>query len=401
MTQTIGAVLFSLAVLGIAALLIQHGALRVHLRRRRARRGVASPGAGGPPARPGISVLKPLCGVDDRLEENLASFAAQDYPAYELVLGVRSACDPAFPVARAAVRRWPDRVRVVLQRFDGGLNPKVNQLVGLASAARNDLLVVSDSNVRVGPDYLAGIADDMADPAVGLVTHPVAGAGERRLGSILENLHLVGAVGPAMVAAKSIARHDVVVGKSMSLRRADVERLGGFEAVKDVLAEDYVLGRWVVRKLRKRVVMGRAPVVNVNEARGVKEFWGRYARWSVMQRKMVGTPVYAAQVMLNPVLLGGLGLATARDGRALAAFGLVCAAKIAVDGASARLLRPGGFGLTKLLLVPVKDVIFGAAWLHGLVSDEVDWRGNRLRVLRGTRLAPANDRAEAALARVP
>lgn len=410
MGLVVGAVFISLAALGLVALLAQHLSLRRHLRGadawgdlrppcRGARAPVPEPSPGWPrPAAPvGISVLKPLCGVDDRLEENLASFAALDHPAYEVLLGVRSARDPAFAVARAAVRRWPDRMRLVVQRYDDGLNPKVNQLVGLALAARHPLLVVSDSNVRVEPGYLAGIAAELADPTVGLVTHPVVGAGERRLGSILENLHLAGAVAPGMVAAHRLAGKDIVVGKSMALWRADLRRLGGFEAVKDVLAEDYVLGLWVRRRLGKRVVVSRTPVVNVNEGRRVRDFWGRYARWSVLQRKMVGTPAFAAQLLLDPVLLAAAGLAAARDARALVAFAAVCAAKIAVDAASARLLRPGGFALRHLALVPLKDLLFGAALLRAFLTDEVEWRGHRLRVLRGTRLVPSGEEAEEAL----
>jgi ceramide glucosyltransferase len=288
-------------------------------------------------------------------------------------------------------------MRIVVQRFDEGRNPKVNQLVGLARAARHPLLVVSDSNVRVEPGYLSEIAAAMADPAVGLVTHPVTGAGERRLGSIFENLHLAGSVAPGIVAAHRLAHREIVVGKSMAMWKADVERLGGFQAVKDVLAEDHVLGIWIRRRLGKRVVVARRPVVNVNRDRQLREFWGRYSRWGVLQRQMVGGPAYAAQLLLNPVLLALCGLLAAPEPRALAGFALVCAAKIAVDGLSALALRPGGFPLRHLLLVPAKDLLFGAALLQGFLTDEVDWRGTRLRVLRGTRLVPAREAVDPVL----
>ena len=89
-------------------------------------------------ARPGISILKPLCGVDDDLEANLAQFASLDYPRYEVLLGVKDTRDPAYAVARAAVARWPQVMRLVLQEGEPGLNPKVNQLVTLSSEARYD-----------------------------------------------------------------------------------------------------------------------------------------------------------------------------------------------------------------------------------------------------------------------
>lgn len=388
MDLRIGTALLALAALGLLVLVVQHAALRLHCApRRRAR------DADGRQARPGISILKPLCGIDDRLEENLAAFATLDYRDYEVVLGVRSTSDPAWALALATARRWPHRFRAVVQSGEAGVNPKVNQMIGLARAARHDLLVISDSNVRVEAGYLLEIAEALRDPEVGLVTHPVAGAFERRVGSLFDSLHLAGAVAPGMVASKVLLGQDIVVGKSMALRRADLERLGGFEAVKDVLAEDFVIGRWVTGRLRKRVVLARTPVLNVSEHRLLGDFFGRYARWSVMQRKAAGTPLYVAQVLLNPVLLAAAGLGAWPSRTALLAFLGLCLAKVAVDGASARLLRRGGFPLSALLLVPAKDLVLGAAWLRGLLHDEVVWRGNRLKVLPGTRLAPTSRRA--------
>ena len=137
---TLGLVLLAAAAVGVAALALMLGLTVCHVRR---------PGL-VPNAWPGISVLKPLCGADDDLAANIASFAALPYAgAWEVVLGVRSPDDAAWPVAENAVRRWPHRMRLVRQVGEVGLNPKVNQLVGMARAARHDLLVISDSNIRV------------------------------------------------------------------------------------------------------------------------------------------------------------------------------------------------------------------------------------------------------------
>jgi len=362
---------------GLVAGGLQHLALRRHLRWRPARG----------EERPGASVLKPLCGVDDDLEANLATFADLDYPLYEVLLGVRSTSDPAWPVACAAQARRPDRFRVLVQRGEPGLNPKVNQLLTLAREARHDLLVVSDSNVRAPRGYLGGVADLLDDEAVGLVTHLIVGVGERRLGSLFDNLHLTGGISPGLVGAQRLMGRDFVVGKSMALRRRDLEALGGFEAVKDVLAEDWVMGVMVRRTLGKRVAIAAEPVENVSQERSVGEFLSRYARWAVLQRRAVGPVVHAGQILLNPVLLALAGLAAGPSVAALVLLAAACLAKAKIDGASARLLRPGGFRPWQLLLVPAKDLVFALAWLHGLLSDSVSWRGNRLRVLAGTRLA--------------
>jgi ceramide glucosyltransferase len=368
--------LFAAAALGIAVVALQVLLLRRHLR---------GP-VPAPRTAPGVSILKPLCGVDDGLEENLASFAALPWPDLEVVLGVRSTRDAAYPLARAAVRRWPGRFRVVLQRGAPGMNPKVNQLVTLAAAARHDVLVVSDSNVRVDPGYVAEIVALLEDEAVGLVTHPISGEGEARVGSLMDHLHLTGSVTPGIVAAKALAAQDIVVGKSMALRRRDLEALGGFEIVLDVLAEDFVMGRMIGAVLGKRVAVARTPVRNVSANRTLADFNARYRRWGVIQRHAAGRVPYASMALLNPILLATLAAALSPGVASAGALAATCGAKIALDGAAARLLRPGGFRLRQLAVVPAKDLVFGTAWALGLFRREVDWRGNRIVVGPGTRI---------------
>jgi ceramide glucosyltransferase len=277
---------------------------------------------------------------------------------------------------------------VVIQGAELGMNPKVSQLAALAAEARHGILVISDSNVRVGPGYLAEIAARLEDPGVGMVTHLIAGVGERSEGALLENLHLAGGVATGIAAAKAIAGRDVVMGKSMALRRDDLEALGGFAPVKDLLAEDYVLGQMVPAALGKRVELASCPVENVVEERTVGQFTHRARRWAVLQRTLVGPWLYAAQVVRNPVLLATLALAAAPAPWTAAAWLAVAGARALLDGAAGAALRPGGFRPGQLVLVPVKDLLLGAAWIEGFFRRTVEWRGTRLRVLAGTRLAP-------------
>jgi ceramide glucosyltransferase len=289
-------------------------------------------------------------------------------------------------VAQAAAARWPERFRVVLREGEPGMNPKVNQLLTLARRARHDVLVISDSNVRVQPDYLREIAAHLRDPGVGLVTHLIAGVGEQRAGSLMENLHLAGFVAPGIVAAKRVAGRDVVMGKSMALRRSDLEALGGFESVQDLLAEDFVLGARVPAELGKRVAIARRPVENVSRSKDVAAFFARCRRWTVLQRRLVGGALYGFQVLLNPVFLSALAQPLAPGWGSLAVLAAACLGRAILHGRAGRLLRPGGFGAAQLAAVPLKDLIFGLAWVAAWFEDRVDWRGHRLRVLRGSRL---------------
>jgi ceramide glucosyltransferase len=365
------------SALGLSLYLVQLAALAWHRRRRPSRL---------PIPRPAISILRPLCGHDDDLPALLDEVATLPYPDYEVVLGVRDVRDPAYLVAVEAAKRHP-RLRVVLQRGEPGCNPKVNQLITLARAARHDLLVVSDANVRLPEGYLDEIAEHLSRPDVGMVTNPIVGDGARRLGALLDNLHMTSSIGPGMVGAQRVSGKDFVVGKSMAMWRRDLERLGGFEVVCDVLAEDYVLGRRVRPILRKRVVMASGAVVNLVRDRDVAGFVERYGRWAVLHRQAVGLPTFLAQLLLNPSLLAVVAVifhpATWTTLFALNAIVL----RALIDGWSGAILGRG-FSLGELAATPLRDACLGAAWSKGLLTDRVVWRGNRLRVGPGTRLLP-------------
>ena len=376
---TLGLVLLAAAVVGVSALALMLGLTLWHVRR---------PGL-VPSERPGISVLKPLCGADDDLATNIASFAELPYRGeYEVILGVRSPEDPAWPLAEEAVRRWPHRMRLVRQEHEVGLNPKVNQLVGMERAARYDVLVVSDSNVRVPDGYLEDIAAHLARPGVGCVTHPIGGAGQRSLGALLDNLHLASTVATGMVAADRLARRPLVVGKSMALWRQDLELLGGFESVAHVLAEDHALGNRIRRELRARVAVSSLPVWNIAVEKSVGQFFRRYLRWSVIHRTAIGFPTYLAESLLNPLPLAVIGYALRPTPGSAATLALCAVLKPALDAVAFSRLRRERFSWPAFGVVWVKDLLLFVAWAHGLFSRTVVWRGNRLRVHPGSLLVP-------------
>ncbi len=382
---TIGLLLLIAAALGVALVAVMLLLTLLHLRQE----------TPVPSCWPGISVLKPLCGADDALADNLASFVALPYPGdYEVLLGVRSVKDTAYPLACEAVRRWPERVRLVLQQGEAGFNPKVNQLVCLAQAARHDLFVVSDSNIRVPQGYLLDIAGHLGRPGVGCVTHPVAGHGHKSLGALLDNLHLGGSIAPGMVCAQRVLKKDLVVGKSMALWRQDLDLLGGFASVANVLAEDHVLGNRLVRELGAGVAVSSLPVWNIAVEKSVGAFFQRYLRWSVTHRTAMTFPAYLAESLLNPIPLAVIGFAL-RPGPGAAATLAACAVlKPALDSVAFSRLRSQFFSWQAFGAGWVKDGLLFITWVHGLFARTVKWRGNRLRVLPGgTLAAPAGQQA--------
>jgi ceramide glucosyltransferase len=348
--------------------------------------------AGGPT--PPITVLKPLKGVDDGLRDNLLSFLDQDYPEYEVLFGAEDADDPALSVAREVLASRPGaRGSVVVCPKRTGMNPKVSILEALSARAQNGLVLVSDSNVRVGPGYLRAMAAELADPRVGLVTSIIVGTAERSLGAALENMHLNSFIVRSTLGARQLLGHACVIGKSMLLRLADLQAVGGWASVRDVLAEDYLLGQ-AFQRAGFEVALSVEPVRTVNERWRVDRFVSRHVRWTQMRRRMhVGS--YAIEPLLNPVplllLLALLGAGGVWGWAAL--FGV--ALKVALDAMLWARLRGERMPWHCALLVPAKDVMATWTWALGGLRRTVEWRGNRMRIGAGTRLLPVGQRAQA------
>jgi ceramide glucosyltransferase len=333
---------------------------------------------------PPVTIYKPLKGEDEGLEENLRSFFQLDYPTFQLLFGVADADDPAIPVVQRLLAEFPQQdARLIMGCPSFGLNPKVENLAAMDRYRKHDTILISDSNVRVRPSYLRETACYLAEPGVGLVTNMFAGMGEVQTGAVLENLQLNGFIAGG-IATAALLRVTCVVGKSMLMPVRVLEAIGGFASVRNMLAEDQVIGMRV-RKAGYAIRLSHHIIANVNQARGFRWFLNRHSRWFKIRRRLAPA-VFLTEPLGN---LATIGLVWALSGESGIAWGgllVLVGLGMVRDALQSRWLRGTFPSPGHLLLSPVKDLFLLPVWFDALINRHVNWRGNRFLIGRFTRL---------------
>lgn len=327
--------------------------------------------------REGVTILKPLYGVDAEMADNLRSFCRQDYAPFQVVFGVRDADDPAIPVARQVMAEFPDggHELVIDARRRGG-NLKVANLRNMVERARHPLIVLADSDMRVDPRYLAAVTAPLADPAVGIVTCLYRGVPAGGLWSRLACLHVNQGFLPQAAVAEALGAAAGCFGASIALRRDRLDRIGGFAAVADALADDYALGA-AVRHAGGRIVVSSYLVTNIIAEPGLWALFRHELRWARTIR-LVAPWGFAGSVVTQPVVLAALAvslLALPVAAPAMLAVALLCraASALAID-------RALGLKKLPLYLLPVRDLLSFAVFLASFFVRKVAWRDRTFRV---------------------
>jgi ceramide glucosyltransferase len=336
---------------------------------------------------PPISILKPLKGLDDDLFDNLVSFCEQDYPDYEIIFCLEEANDPALKLAEKIKKMYPHKkISIVIKEGEYALNPKVNNLVAAYRKAQFPYFLISDSDVRVDKDYLREIIKYMEDPRVGLVSNLIRGIDSRTIGALLENLHLNSFVIGNVALLTTFFKIPVVVGKSMLMRKKTFEGIGGFEAVKNVLAEDFVIGQRM-HKGGAQVITSDHVINAVNHSRTLKQFLKRHARWGKLRWKL-GVIGYVAEILSNAVFIACLSLVVLRPMTlSISLAAAVFCLKIIGDYTLGKRIR-SAHRFFHYLVSPLKDIIIGFIWFVPFISGTVMWRRHKYKITKGSVLIP-------------
>jgi ceramide glucosyltransferase len=335
-----------------------------------------------PPAAqlPPVSILKPLKGVDPEIWESFCSHCDQDYSEFQLIFGVSDPADPAIEVVRKLQAKYPNRkIELIVCNRVLGTNIKVSNLAQMLPAARHELLLLNDSDIRVPADYLRKVIPPLADDSVGLVTCLYRGlaaptVARPTLGSRLEALGIATDFVPGVLSARFLEKGlHFGLGSTLAFRRRDLEAIGGFEVLLDYLADDYELGRRIAAT-GKRIELSTATVTTFLPAYTMPEFFRHQLRWSrtIRDARRWGYAGLLFTFGLPWALLTLLAAQGARWAWLLLALTLV--ARLAVGFATAKFVLRD-FRLSDLFLLPLRDLLAPFVWAAGFMGNRIHWRG--------------------------
>jgi ceramide glucosyltransferase len=334
-----------------------------------------------------ISILKPLAGLDLDLESNLRTFFEQDYPAFEILFAVRSEKDPAAQVVRHLQLEYPKiRSRLVITGEPPYPNAKVFSLDRMLQAATNDLVVMSDSDIRVTDSLLRTVAAEFQDEHLGVATCPYRAVPGKDFWSRLEAIGMNTDFWGGALVARMLEGMRFAVGPTIAARRHVLQSIGGFDRLKGYLAEDFVLGKFAA-DAGHGVILSSYVVEHHIGSAGFAENVAHRLRWSRSTRR--SRPAgYIGQLFTMPLPLAVIVCALSPAWWPVLPVAFIVRV-LAAYAVSARVLR----ARINWLLLPLEDAMGFSFWIAGFFGNTISWRGHRYRLFADGRfeLIPSAD----------
>ncbi|HEV2703069.1 MAG TPA: bacteriohopanetetrol glucosamine biosynthesis glycosyltransferase HpnI [Steroidobacteraceae bacterium] len=337
-----------------------------------------APRLNGP--QPPVTILKPLCGDEPALYEHLRSFCEQRYHSYQLVFGTLDAADPALAIVARLAAQFPQlAIDVVVNPQRHGHNNKSSNLINMMAVARHPVLLIADSDITVGPDYLAAVTAPLGDSGVGLVTCLSYDVPTPGLWSRLGAMYINEWYFPSVMVAWLFGHQDYASGQTLCLRRATLDAIGGLPAFADHLADDYQLGQ-LIRKLGLRIVLSSYELQAQHHEPDFAALSRHELRWNRTLHAV--SPWSFRMIFLTFSLpLAALGLALLSGRWHLLTWTLLwvtAAARVALH-----LVQRRGRGrplFADLALVPMRDLLLCWHWGQSFFCRRVTWRGASFHV---------------------
>jgi ceramide glucosyltransferase len=333
---------------------------------------------------PPVSNLKPVRGLDHQAYENFASFCRQDYPEYELLFCVGQRDDPVLPVLEKLIRDFPERhIRILFGTGRTGSNDKVTKLARLAAEAQHEVLVISDSDVRVRPDYLRKVVAPLGDANVGAVTCFYVSTGEKTFADNLQTIGMVSDFYAGVLVATQLDGVKFALGPTIATTRTHLARFGGYQAIENRPADDLLVGRLIAEQGYRIQLLSYA-ISTVSDYRSIPELIRKRLRWLVVMRHMrpwghfgllftQGLPWSLAAIAIHPSAAVAVGY-----------FGAYLGLRIAMTWTIGTwgLKRPALW--MKFPLIPIWDLAALFIWCASFLQKSVRWRDAKYLIRDGT-----------------
>ncbi|HKP87075.1 MAG TPA: bacteriohopanetetrol glucosamine biosynthesis glycosyltransferase HpnI, partial [Blastocatellia bacterium] len=345
---------------------------------------------------PPVSIMIPLYGADFKAYQNYALFCRQDYPRYQIVFGVRESTDSSVPIVEKLIADFSDTdIDLVICPDVIGANLKVSNLQNMYARVKHERVVIVDSDIRVGSDYLRRIVSELSDEGVGLVTCLYRAAEAPDFAAGLEAVGITAEFMPGVLMARMIEGVKFSLGSTMATTRTRLESLGGFHALKDYLADDFMLGNLIARQ-GYEVRISDYTVETAMAPVGLLAMVRHQMRWARSTR--ISRPLgYLGLIfthgttlaLINLIVSGGSPLSVSLLAFTLAArmsMGWLIGVRYLKD----KILRHNFW------LLPVRDVLSFVIWCLSWVGRRVEWRGRLFEVRRDGKMVQVGEKREPA-----
>jgi ceramide glucosyltransferase len=332
---------------------------------------------------PRVTILKPIAGDEPHLFENLASFCNQDYPDYEVVFCLHAGDDPALPVVEQIAREFPQaRPRVAIGNNGAMANPKIANLAKPGAEPEGEIVVISDSDVRVAREYLRAVSSEFVTERTVGATCLYRGLPNNSIVSRLGAAHIEDEFAPSVLVALALGPLRFCLGATMAVRTAVLEAIGGLPALGPYLADDHALGELISR--HGSIALSPYVIETQVAESNFFDLWSHELRWARTNRAQAPAG-YFFSFVTYPLPFALLYLAVARSPLAIGLLALVVVLRIALHAAvrsALRITRSGDWWL-----IPARDALGIAIWLASLFGRSVRWRSFDARITREGEIA--------------
>lgn len=338
-----------------------------------------------PPATPAVSIVRPLCGIENHIVETLRTTFVLDYPDYEIIFCVAAAADPVIPIVEALIAEHPHRrARLLIGDERISNNPKLNNCVKGWNAAAHDWIAIADSNVLMPPDYIQRLLASWQEDT-GLVCAPPVGSRPQNFWAELECAFLNTYQARVQYFADTIGL-GFAQGKTLFWRRAVLDDAGGIRRLAADLAEDAASTK-VVRAAGLKIRLADRPFEQPLGRRTALEVWRRQTRWARLRRACF--PLFFLPEILSGALFPAIALGVAVDALDGPVVPAVLLFALVWYGAEMALAYAARWHLSPLYPVQalLRDLLLPVLWLDGLLGSEFEWRGNAMSVAADSQTA--------------